>query len=157
MNNNIIEIQKDIEEFQTKFLEVKKMQELMLNYINSIQTQKDLIEKKYSENCSEIQKLILLTESNSEKIIDEQINRIDITFNEKHKELKELLLKYVTEISETNKLYLEEIDDISNRIEKVTSKIEKIERKQKNFDNIHIFLTLNIILLILVFISTIIF
>ena len=79
MSNNINDIQKQLEEFSSNFLELSKLQKLLLDYISSIKEQKNEIVTLYEKNLNETKalsnKIELLFEENlikeSKKIEDE--------------------------------------------------------------------------------------
>ncbi len=161
MSNNINDIQKQLEEFSSNFLELSKLQKLLLDYISSIKEQKNEIVTLYEKNLNETKalsnKIELLFEENlikeSKKIEDEiekeyqKLEKILIEYSKANdltkqiQDLDDLCCKYKQCISDSSK----KVEEIKNEINTFTLQfIEKTNILKEQFDGIQNSLSKNL-------------
>lgn len=138
MSSNIEEVSKAIEEFSSDFLELSKLQKLMLEYITSIKEQKNEIDARYNDNISSIKKLSNSIEEKFQYNLDREIKKIEEETEKQYQKLENILAKYSKdndlseEIAEINKINLKYRDYIENASERVKEINDIIENQIKN-------------------------
>ena len=155
MSNNIDDIQKQLEEFSSNFLELSKLQKLLLNYISSIKEQKDEIVALYEKNFNETKDLSNIIELLFEENLIKESKKIEDEIEKEYQKLEKILVEY----SKTNDLtkqiqdlddlcckYKQYISDFSKKTKENYSASKKFFRKSIVF-NLFMFIIFSLIIL----------
>lgn len=144
MSNNIDDIQKQLEEFSSNFLELSKLQKLLLNYISSIKEQKDEIVALYEKNFNETKDLSNIIELLFEENLIKESKKIEDEIEKEYQKLEKILIEYskvndltkqIQDLDYVNYRYKQYLYDSAEKVEEIKNKINDI-LSNNNMENL---------------------
>lgn len=135
MSNNIDDIQKQLEEFSSNFLELSKLQKLLLDYISSIKEQKNEIVTLYEKNLNETKALSNKIDLLFEENLIKESKKIEDEIEKEYQKLEKILVEY----SKANDLtkQIQDLDDLGYKYKQYLSdsskKVEEIKNEINTF------------------------
>ena len=144
MSNNINDIQKQLEEFSSNFLELSKLQKLLLDYISSIKEQKDEIAALYEKNFNETKDLSNIIELLFEENLIKESKKIEDEIEKEYQKLEKILVEYskandltkqIQDLDYVNYRYKQYLYDSAEKVEEIKNKINGI-LSNNNMENL---------------------
>lgn len=135
MSNNINDMQKQLEEFSSNFLELSKLQKLLLDYISSIKEQKNEIVTLYEKNLNETKALSNKIDLLFEENLIKESKKIEDEIEKEYQKLEKILVEY----SKANDLtkQIQDLDDLGYKYKQYLSdsskKVEEIKNEINTF------------------------